>query len=57
MWEGPFEHYIWLDSDAIVWGDFTPQIRTDVDFQIFGSEISIPAPRHRNPTMAAAFLF
>ncbi len=43
MWEGPFEFYVWIDSDAIVWGDFTSQIRTDVDFQIFWSEISIPA--------------
>jgi hypothetical protein len=42
MWEGPFEFYIWLDSDAIAWGDFTPQINMDVDFQIFWSEISIP---------------
>jgi hypothetical protein len=42
MWEGPFEFYVWIDSDAIVWGDFTRQIRTDVDFQIFWSEISIP---------------
>jgi hypothetical protein len=38
MWEGPFEHYVWLDSDAIVWGDFTPQVRTDVDFHIFWKE-------------------
>src|SRR5689334_20807934 len=22
MWEGPFEFYVWVDSDAIVWGDF-----------------------------------
>src|SRR4029077_13872868 len=43
MWEGPFEFYVWIDSDAIVWGDFTAQIRMDVDFQIFSSEISIPA--------------
>jgi hypothetical protein len=43
QWEGPFEFYVWLDSDAIVWGDFTLEIRTDVDFQIFWSEISIPA--------------
>jgi hypothetical protein len=43
MWEGPFEYYVWLDSDAIVWGDFRTQICTDVDFQIFWSEISIPA--------------
>src|SRR5690348_11973479 len=26
MWEGPFEFYVWLDSDAIAWGDFTPQV-------------------------------
>src|SRR5436190_7948336 len=31
MWEGPFEFYIWLDSDAIVWGDFRSKVRTDVD--------------------------
>lgn len=42
IWEGPFERYVWLDSDAIVWGDFTDQIRTDVDFQIFWSEVSLP---------------
>ena len=42
IWEGPFERYVWLDSDAIVWGDFTAQIRTDVDFQIFWSEVSLP---------------
>ena len=41
LWEGPFKFYVWLDSDAIVWGDFTPHVRTDVDFQIFWSEISI----------------
>ena len=29
MWEGPFEHYVWMDSDAIVWGDITSQVRTD----------------------------
>ena len=23
MWEGPFDFYVWLDSDAIVWGDFS----------------------------------
>ncbi len=38
MWEGPFEVYVWLDSDAIVWGDFTPQVRRDLDFQIFWKE-------------------
>ncbi len=38
MWEGPFEFYVWMDSDAIVWGDFTKNVRTDVDFQIFWSD-------------------
>jgi len=41
MWEGPFEFYVWLDSDAIVWGDFTSQVRTDVDFQIFWDDTPI----------------
>jgi hypothetical protein len=41
MWEGPFEFYVWMDSDAIVWGDFTKQLRTDCSFQIFWNEISI----------------
>ncbi len=57
MWEGPFEHYIWLDSDAIVWGDFTPQVRTDVDFQIFWSEISIPADATEIPPWLPHFYF
>lgn len=35
IWEGPFEFFVWLDSDALVWGDFTPQIQTELDFQIF----------------------
>jgi len=38
MWEGPFERYVWLDSDAIIWGDFTSQVRSDLDFQIFWKE-------------------
>jgi hypothetical protein len=38
MWEGPFEWFVWLDADAIVWGDFTAQIRSDLDFQIFWKE-------------------
>jgi hypothetical protein len=57
MWEGPFEHYIWLDSDAIVWGDFTDQIRTDVDFQIFWSEISIAADATEIPPWLPHFYF
>ncbi len=57
MWEGPFEFYVWLDSDAIVWGDFTPQVRTDVDFQIFWSEISIPPDATEVPAWLAHFYF
>ena len=57
MWEGPFEFYVWLDSDAIVWGDFTPQIRTDVDFQIFWSEISVPADATEVPPWMPHFYF
>ena len=38
MWEGPFDRYVWLDSDAIIWGDFTSQIRSDLDFQILWKE-------------------
>jgi hypothetical protein len=57
MWEGPFEFYVWVDSDAIVWGDFTPQVRTDVDFQIFWSEISIPADATEIPPWLPHFYF
>jgi hypothetical protein len=57
MWEGPFEYYVWLDSDAIVWGDITPQIRTDVDFQVFWSEISIPADATEIPPWLPHFYF
>src|SRR5437867_11334703 len=41
-WEGPFEHYVWLDSDAITSGDLTAHIRMDVDLQAFWSESSLP---------------
>ena len=57
MWEGPFEYYVWLDSDAIVWGDFAPQVRTDVDFQIFWSETSIPPDATEIPTWLPHFYF
>jgi len=57
MWEGPFEFYVWVDSDAIVWGDFTPEVRVDVDFQIFWSEISIPADALKIPAWLAHFYF
>jgi hypothetical protein len=57
MWEGPFDFYVWLDSDAIVWGDFTPRVRTDVDFQVFWSEISIPADATEIPQWLPHFYF
>ena len=57
MWEGPFEFYVWLDSDAIVWGDFTPQVRTDVDFQIFWRDIDIPANATEVPSWMPHFQF
>jgi hypothetical protein len=57
MWEGPFEHYVWMDSDAIVWGDFTGQVRRDVDFQIFWSEISIESEAKEVPGWLPHFYF
>ena len=57
MWEGPFEFYVWLDSDAIVWGDFTSQVRTDIDFQIFWSEISVPPDTQEVPPWMPHFYF
>jgi hypothetical protein len=57
LWEGPFELYVWLDSDAIIWGDFTSQVRTDLDFQIFWSEISIPADASEIPPWLPHFYF
>jgi hypothetical protein len=57
MWEGPFEFYVWLDSDAIVWGDFTPHVRTDVDFHIFWSDISVPADVAEIPSWMPHFFF
>jgi hypothetical protein len=57
MWEGPFEFYVWLDSDAIVWGNFTPQVSTDIDFQIFWSDIDIPTDATEIPRWLPHFLF
>jgi len=57
MWEGPFEHYVWMDSDAIVWGDFTSQVRRDVDFQIFWSEVSIEPEAKQVPGWLAHYYF
>jgi hypothetical protein len=57
MWEGPFEHYVWMDSDTIVWGDFTNQVRSDLDFQIFWPEISIPGDATEEPAWLSHFYF
>ena len=57
LWEGPFEFFVWLDSDAIVWGDFTSKISKDVDFQIFWNEVSIPPEATDIPAWLAHFYF
>jgi hypothetical protein len=57
MWEGPFSHYVWLDADAIVWGDFRSQIRLDLDFQIFWSDISIASDAKEIPDWLPHFYF
>lgn len=37
MWFGPFDRYIWLDSDAIIWGDVVSALnwQDDEDFIVF----------------------
>jgi hypothetical protein len=57
MWEGPFEFFVWMDSDAIVWGDFTQHVRLELDFQIFWNEISIPASATEIPVWLAHYYF
>ena len=57
MWEGPFEFYVWMDSDAILWGDITKRIQADIDFQIFWPEISIPADADEVPQWLPHFYF
>ena len=57
MWEGPFERYVWMDSDAILWGDIRDKVREDLDFQIFWPEISIPADAAEVPPWVAHFYF
>ena len=37
IWEGPFEYAVWLDSDAILWGDIRPLLDHAYDFHIFSS--------------------
>jgi hypothetical protein len=35
IWEGPFEHFLYLDSDAIVWGNLLEEFKfDDVDFVV-----------------------
>ena len=57
MWEGPFEHYVWMDADAVVWGDFLGEVRKDLDFQIFWNEISIPEDATDEPPWLSHFYF
>lgn len=57
MWEGPFEFYVWMDSDAIVWGDFTSLIRRDLDFQIFWDAPSIPRDAEEIPSWLPHYYF
>ncbi|MGO8698102.1 MAG: hypothetical protein ACLQVY_10335 [Limisphaerales bacterium] len=57
MWEGPFEFYVWMDSDAIVWGDFTSQVRPELDFQIFWSGVSVAADAEEIPSWLPHFYF
>jgi lipopolysaccharide biosynthesis glycosyltransferase len=37
MWCGPFERYIWLDSDAIIWGDIVSALnwQDNEDYIVF----------------------
>jgi len=57
MWEGPFEFYVWLDCDAIIWGDLRPQIRKDVDFQILWDGVSLPPDATEVPDWLPHFYF
>jgi hypothetical protein len=58
MWEGPFEHFVWMDSDAIAWGDFTRVIDRNLDFEIFWSdEVSLPADAQEIPPWLPHFYF
>jgi hypothetical protein len=59
MWLGPFEFMVWMDSDAIAWGNFTPAVRRDVDFHIFRAENDAVAPAGSDavPTWLSHFFF
>jgi len=57
MWDGPFEYYLWLDSDAILWGDITDQIQTDLDFQIFWDRVSLSSDVSEVPDWLPHYYF
>ncbi|NEO01287.1 MAG: hypothetical protein F6K50_39555 [Moorea sp. SIO3I7] len=45
MWLGPFERYVYLDSDAIFWGDVIASLKweDDEDFIVFWNKPTEPA--------------
>ena len=43
LWEGPFEFYVWLDSDAIVWATSLPTSGPTSISRVFGARF----PSHR----------
>ncbi len=46
MWAGPFERYLYLDADAIFWGDVVSKVEWDEeDFLVFWPELTGPAER------------
>lgn len=57
LWAGPFEHFVWIDADAIMWGDFTAHVRRDLDFQIFWSEVSVEPDARQVPGWLPHFYF
>ena len=57
LFEGPFERFVWMDSDAILWGDITDQIRQDIDFQILWNEVSIKSDEKNAPPWLSHFYF
>ncbi len=57
LWEGPFDFFVWLDADAIVWGDFTSLVRQDLDFQIFGNDGPVPPDTSEIPSWLLHYYF
>ena len=51
MWEGPFDYYIWLDSDAVMWGDVVSYVDISNDFQIFWKENAQIQPPETRPQL------